>query len=185
MPFSPATLASTGETSNSQRKTRDPIYSFNWAATIVSKQRGSHVRAWELFDGILGLSERQLAFLVACNDPAWPEIREISHRISKWAERCATLAAEGPGNYLTAAALLVALPEILKKSPKSPFLDYLTARIRRLMLMEQVKKGEERFYRSSGLFAEGESGQAEKQAERSQEAAERNPEEKGDITLTL
>jgi len=63
---------------------RRPIYSFAWAAGIVQRARASHVRGWEILDPLLGLSERQLAYLIACNDPVWPQIRGLARKAELW-----------------------------------------------------------------------------------------------------
>lgn len=71
-------------TASSSPTERKPIYSFHWASEVVSKALASHARAWEIVRPWIGLSERQLAFLLACNDPAWPGIRRIMQIAEAW-----------------------------------------------------------------------------------------------------
>jgi len=137
MPFSPA---------NSGMQTQPEItraakYSFNWASGVVQRARQSHWRGWEILDAFLGLSDAQLAYLIACNAPEWAHIRNLGHLLDKWAchqeiVNPKALLTTHPSTRIFEAAVEVyryTLPDNLK--------GYLTDRIKRLKLEEQVKKG--------------------------------------------
>ena len=65
------------------RRPREQVYDFTWALAIVEKAIESHGRGWKIAKAILGLSNRQLATLLASADPDWPRIRYFVH----WTER--------------------------------------------------------------------------------------------------
>lgn len=130
-PFSPASLQIS---TNSAPHMRQAIYSFDWAMSIVERAWKSHPRAWEIIGRAFALSKRQLAFLVACNAPEWPYIREISHKLDKWAtkqENCR------PGSLSTISqenGLVRALTRECQKCPIPLLKAYLTAKIEELTL---------------------------------------------------
>lgn len=118
---------------------RVPIYSFSWSASVVERARKSYARAWQILDGILGLSERQLAFLIACNAPEWAQIRTLTHTIDRWLrqqERC------NPGVTMSTIQLLSNLLRIHKNSLGVSLYQYLTDKLAALILEEQVKEGQ-------------------------------------------
>jgi len=115
----------------STANTRIPKYSFTWALHIVEKARESHPRGWKILDPVLGLSNRQLAYLIACNDPTWPQIRTLVHRIERWESRQALCRGKslnwGRGDWESLFRLEC---KIFVKS----FQEYLTARITKVTL---------------------------------------------------
>lgn len=138
MPFSPASSSSL---SNSGSAERTPLYSFNWAYEKVDTALRSHARAWEIFLPILGLSHRQLAFLLACNAPEWAVIRSIVHQIDRWVQKQARVGPGTPESQITTTLLLRCSGRILSMVSIPSLKDYLTARIQKFILQEQVKKG--------------------------------------------
>ena len=126
MPFSPA-LSSNSTISEASR--RSAKYSFDWALMIIEKALRSHPRAWEFLGPILGLSTRQLSFLLACDAPEWPYIRSLAQLLDKWIIRQENLR---PGTSSTIEAregFLSGLANQVKKCPFPPLKSYLTARI--------------------------------------------------------
>jgi len=135
MPFFPASSNSSEASSTSKRTA---IYSFTWASTIVEKAIQSHPRAWEILKGFVGISDHQLAYLVACNDPAWPWLRSVSHTIDKWRSR----QRDSRGNELNfTIQTLSALFDVHKKTCPESLKGYLTDRISDFRLEEQEKRG--------------------------------------------
>jgi hypothetical protein len=136
MPFSPA---SSSLPSLQERKTRVPIYSFTWCAEKVEQALQSRARAWEILLGLAGLTPRQCAYLLSCNDPAWPFMRLLSHTLDKWLCKQSLVRSEAlPCTSYTLQGLL----DLHKNSAPKSLLAYLTGRIQQLKLEEQVKRGE-------------------------------------------
>lgn len=136
MPFQPA---SSSLPCLQDRKTRTPIYSFTWSAEKVKQAMESHARAWEIVLGLVGITPRQCAYLLACNDPSWPFLRLLSHTLDKWRSHQAILRSEElPCTSYTLQGLL----DLHKNSAPEALRRYLTGRIRQLKLGEQVEKGE-------------------------------------------
>lgn len=126
MPFSPAI------SSNSticERSHREAKYSFDWALTIIQRAQRSHARAWEFLGPILGLSTRQLSFLLACDAPEWPYIRSLAQLLDKWITRQENLRPGSSSTIEIRAGFLSGLANQVKKCPFPPLKSYLTARI--------------------------------------------------------
>jgi len=110
---------------------RTPKYSFTWAAHIIDKAWESHPRGWEILSPVLGLSRRQLAYLIACNDPTWPQIRTLVHRIERWEARQQLCRGEGlPWSRGDWESLF----RLECKSFVKSLQEYLTGRISKLTL---------------------------------------------------
>lgn len=126
MPFSPALSPNSTISDTAKRSAK---YSFDWSLMIIQKAQRSHPRAWEILGPILGLSTRQLSFLLACDAPEWPYIRSLAQLLDKWIIRQENLR---PGSSSTIEAregLLSGLANQVKKCPFPPLRTYLTARI--------------------------------------------------------
>lgn len=136
MPFSPA---SPSLPTIQERDKRIPVYSFSWASAIMAKAIESRARVWKDLLAFLGLSERQCAYLIACNDPAWPFIRTLSHTLDKWQARLTLYSPKIPEITIQLFSTLWSVHKNLCPESMKP---YLTARIKQLTLEEQVKKGE-------------------------------------------
>lgn len=115
----------------SPASSRQPIYSYRWAASVIKRARESHVRGWEILDPLLGLSERQLAFLIACNDPTWPQIRDIVHKAERWDARQRSVG-PSPLKWTREDYRMLIVREC--KSIVKSLGDYLTGRLENLML---------------------------------------------------
>lgn len=107
---------------------RTPKYSFAWAATIVRQARQSHARGWDILDRFIGLSDRQLAYLIACNAPEWPFIRRLVHVIDNWDHRQARF---GPTPLVWDKNMLLNALSATDISAEK-LVSYLTAQINRL-----------------------------------------------------
>jgi len=126
MPFSPA-ISSNSTISEAVHRTAK--YSFDWSLAIVQKAQRSHPRAWEIFGPILGLSTRQLSFLLACDAPEWPWIRSIAKQMDIWLTRQEALRPGSSSTNEVKAAFLSGLTCRCLKCPFPPLKAYLTARI--------------------------------------------------------
>jgi len=116
---------------------RIPRYSFHWADTIVEKAQRSHSRGWNILVPILRLDRRQLAFLIACNDPDWPQIRWAARFLDRWNP---DLVDGVPKPGTTKQMLSAAAPQIIKRVSER-LGTYLTSRFSDPMLEEQVIRG--------------------------------------------
>lgn len=63
-------------------------YSYSWALTVVHKALEKHARVSEIFLEFTGLTDRQLARLVAEGRPEWPRLRRMLQILDNW-ERAA------------------------------------------------------------------------------------------------
>lgn len=77
------------------RTKREPIYSLQWAENIVMQSLESHARGWEIVLKFGRVEVRWLIFLLACNDPAWYQIKRLAKIAENW-----TLRTEKFGNRL-------------------------------------------------------------------------------------
>ena len=133
---------STAVPSSTPSKDRVPIYSFEWASSKIDLAFKSHPRAWQIFSPILGLSRRQLAYLLACNAPEWPVIRSIVHQISKWLAQQEKIAGRDAMEGFSTENLLSSIKILVCKIDHSDLRIYLTGRISSLILKKQSKQGD-------------------------------------------
>ena len=138
MSFSPASLPPGPETTLSKR---EPKYSFAWASQIWAAASQSHGGYLEKLIGLIGLSSRQVIFLIACNDETWPIIREMGHLWGTWEAQQRRLGLPSVEEVQTPTYLLSDLHRIFRKRCSERFDRYLTARFSQLILNEQVKSG--------------------------------------------
>lgn len=136
MSFSPASLPSGPEMTLSKRR---PKYSFAWASQIWAQATQSHGGYLEKLVGLLGLSSRQVIYLIACNDETWPIIRDMGHRWGDWERQQERLHLPSVAETTTPTYLLSDLHRIYRKRCTESFDRYLTARFSQLMMEEQVK----------------------------------------------
>jgi hypothetical protein len=125
MPFSPAlSLNSTIQ----ERAHREAKYSFDWALSIIIRAQQSHPRAWEIFGPILGLSTRQLSFLLACDAPEWPYIRSLAQQLDKWIIQAEKVRPGSSSTIEGRAGIIRGLAYKCQKCPFPPLKAYLTAK---------------------------------------------------------
>lgn len=84
-----------------------------------------------------GLSERQVVFLLACNDPNYAVMRSMAHQVEKWQDRGARLSLDMGTTQQMCSSLL----HLYRKSIELSVHEYLTRRISDMIMEEQVKKG--------------------------------------------
>jgi len=118
---------------------RQAKYSYRWAASILNLARRAHPRAWEIFGPFLGLSDRQLSFLIAANAPEWPVLRSLAQTLDRWLIKQSTV---GDVNGKTIIILLSTLVKSHCKIEQKALQGYLTTRLNRTTLEEQVKEAE-------------------------------------------
>lgn len=63
---------------------RELAYSLQWAESVLRSLYRKHARAPEFIHEILGLSDRQMAVLLASNDPAWEILRNLAKTWDNW-----------------------------------------------------------------------------------------------------
>lgn len=148
----PSSTCSLSNQSAQPLNKRVAVYSFNWANAKVDQALKSHPRAWEIIKLWSGLCDRQLAFLLACNDPAWPALRSLAHQYDKWNAKQARCNPDAP---LTTIQTLSILLRICGESLPDSLRGHLTARYQAIKLKKQVEEGEGPTG-PSGLFAEAE-----------------------------
>lgn len=135
MPFLPA---SSNSYDVGESKKRTPKYSFIWAKTILERALLTHPRAWNITKAITGITNQQLIYLIACNDPCWPWIRTVSHTIDRFVHQRPDLVADGENS---AIALLSTVLTIHGKTCPNSLKRYLTEFNLGFMLKKQVKRG--------------------------------------------
>lgn len=59
-------------------------YSFSWALTVVQQAKRKHARVADLWCEFHGLSDRQLAKLIATGRPEWPQLRRALQIFDNW-----------------------------------------------------------------------------------------------------
>lgn len=133
---------SSAEGTHQAAKSRTAIYSLDWALTIVRKALESYPREWEILMDVLQVTERQLAYLIACNDPSWPSLRSLTHLLRRWRDRQARVGPSGLKELPITPQMLSTLLEVGGKNAPESLKAYLTARILSLTIQEQVKRGE-------------------------------------------
>lgn len=126
MPFSPA---SSRISPNQVANSREAVYSFNWAETIVDRAFDSHPRVWEIVCEAFGFKKRWLVFLLACDAPEWPYIRSIVHQLEKWLAQQRRV---NPEYFSTNSERKFLFEGLTRLAPKCPFpalKNYLTTKI--------------------------------------------------------
>ena len=124
------------------RKSRTAVYSLSWASVIVARALQSYPRAWEIIMDVTALEMRHLVILLASNDPSWPALRSMVHTLDRWIKR-QELA--GPANLKKlpiTTQMLSTLVRVGGKTAPESLQRYLTERISRLTIEEQVKRAE-------------------------------------------
>lgn len=121
---------------------RTPVYSFSWAHQIVERAFKSYPRAWKIILDITALEERQLCYLLACSDPAWPALRSMVHTLDRWLTRQAAVGPAGRRALPITSQMLSTLVKFGGKNAPESLVAYLTDRISRLIIEEQVKRAE-------------------------------------------
>jgi len=134
MPLQPASSQKDPVTAT---KKREAIYSFDWAVEKVRSARQCHPRAWEMIMRWSALTERQLAYLLACNDPSWPALRELTHQWDKWEAQQAKV---NPKALLDTTQTYSSLLRLHKNSLPDDLRRHLTARLKQIKLSEQVEE---------------------------------------------
>lgn len=152
MPFFTCILNLSPDTATSAPSKRSPKYSFNWAWEIVGRAAQSHARVWKIFLLLIGLTERQLAFLICCDAPEWPQLRSMLQQLEKWQEKQHRLANGREFSEETPSQMLSSLLHIKGASLLESLRRYLTDRKNQLRMKEQVKKGEGAPLAPSNLF---------------------------------
>lgn len=133
---------SSSEESNSSNATiekREAVYSFHWAESILKLAKQAHLRAWEIWGPFLGLSDRQLVFLLASKAPEWPVLRSMAQTLDRWLVKQGSC---GQVSGKTVAILLSTLVKSHCKIEQKPLKAYLTARLAQTSIEEQVKEAE-------------------------------------------
>lgn len=135
------TCNSSGESnsSNTPLEQRVAVYSFRWAEGILKLAKQAHPRAWEIWGPFLGLSDRQLTFLLASKAPEWPVLRSMAQTLDKWLVKQGTC---GQVSGKTIAILLSTLVKSHCKIEQKALKAYLTARLSQTSIEEQVKEAE-------------------------------------------
>jgi hypothetical protein len=59
-------------------------YSYSWALTVVQKAKNAHPRVADFWCEFHGLTDRQLARLIAEARPEWPELRRALKIFDNW-----------------------------------------------------------------------------------------------------
>jgi hypothetical protein len=68
-------------------------YSYRWAEGIVTSLEGKYPRASMIVYKSLDINTRNMVALLATNDPAFPLVRDLVHKVARMCEM--------PGNTLT------------------------------------------------------------------------------------
>lgn len=120
---------------------RTPRYSFDWAIDVVKRARGSYPRAWQILDPWFNLTERQLAYLLACDAPEWAQIREMTHQCDRWLTKQTRVGPPIPISGWSTTQTYSALLKIVKNRLGESLHHYLQGRIKELRMKEQLKEG--------------------------------------------
>lgn len=73
-------------TAASRPKIRKQRYSLEWASDVIATFTEKYPRGYKIVSEKTGIVERQLAWLLACDDPNWPMMRHFIKSVQEWAE---------------------------------------------------------------------------------------------------
>lgn len=107
---------------------RKAIYGLAWAHHTCTLAIESHPRGWDIVMQLSGLRHNQLAFLLACGDPGWAQLRRMAHIVENWENRARILKKPWAWTETNVRALI----DITFVHNTNSLAKYLTGKIRRL-----------------------------------------------------
>jgi len=125
---------------NSVISAEKPVYSIEWAASIVKSLKAKYPRATDVLQEEFALSDNQLALILAKNDPFWPKFRDLVHQMEKVFKHTGRPSSQCTLLYRR-QGLLAWVNRLSNENLRKRLLIYLDKLIERAMLKEQGIKG--------------------------------------------
>lgn len=124
------------------KKSRVQVYDLSWAAMIFRRAYKSHARAWDIILEVLHLRERHIAGLIACADPDWPRLRDLSHWVERHLEKVERWVTQKTAPYVYGDICKAVLHRISCMNVSDRLKFYLTKRDFQAIMKEQGFEGE-------------------------------------------